>query len=147
MRAGGTTCTGRSNCPARRPLTSTDASKSPAVTLRDSRGPRTCTVTAWVINCTGRVALRTCTTTPSTLHSMGAAAMLTVTRAACGTFSRTEGSGDPTVTVSVTGPAAPATLTGSVIASVSACSAPAGPTTSTAAGSAVTVPTTKPGAG
>ena len=62
-----------------------------------------------------------------------------MTCAACGARSRTAGSATPTVTVSRTRAVAPATDTGSVIASVELASARSpGPTTSTVAGSTVT---------
>src|SRR5690349_23115962 len=80
-------------------------------------------------------------------HSTGACEIATDTRAICGARRRTAGSGTPTVTVSFTGPEAPATDTGSVIASVRRLNALTGPITSTVDGSAVTVPTAYPSAG
>ena len=124
----------------------TDAWKSWTVNARDSRGPRTNTVTS-----VGRISVdspsRPRTGIPAMAHSTGAAVTFTVTCALAGDCSRTEGSATPTLTDSVTGSVAPATETGSVIAAVSRATAPEGPTTSTVAGSAVTVPTTYPSPG
>ena len=142
-RAGGVTSTDSLKRPAWSPRVSTDASKSWAVDERDSRGPRTNTVTS-----PGTISVeppsRERTGIPTMAHSIGAAVTFTVTWVLAGDRSRTEGSVTPMLTDSVTVPVAPATDTGSVIAPLSRATALEGPTTSTVAGSAFTVPTTHP---
>src|SRR5688572_1344442 len=145
-RSGEVTRTGSSYCPGRSPPTSMDASNAAASNRIASRGPRTCTVTLDGSSRAG-VPFWTLTATPPTAHSTGAGRIGTVTRADSVVRTRTDGSATPIVTTSVTVLDAPATDTGSVIASVSAVIAPSGPTTSTVGGSAVTVPTSKPAAG
>src|SRR6185436_15069974 len=80
-------------------------------------------------------------------HSVPRRAIVTVTRTASAERRCTAGSATPTLTTSVTVDAAPATDTGSVIASLVARTAVVGPDTITIAGSDVTCRTSKPAAG
>ena len=82
-----------------------------------------------------------CTGSSRSVRSTGAWTISTVTLAERVLLRRSVGSIKPTVTVSVTGPLAPATDTGSVSASVARSTALSGPTTSTLTGSAVQLPT------
>src|SRR5262245_47568997 len=96
------------------------------------------TLFATVRRCTGRLRI---------VRSSGAGTICTVTVAGRGFFRRSAWSRTPTVTLSLTFSRAPATETGSVIASLARLTALSGPTTSTVAGSALSSPTTYPGAG